>query len=272
MGDDLEIGNAVEQLGKDHPSHRRRGLIGPAEGPPDLVFGPFLGHVVGEFFGPRRVQEDRLAHRSHVLEEGEELGQVEWLAVDVGVDLYGDRAEILDGAPRFLHHGVGIVDRRSGDEAGEAVGMFGAQIRHRVGTDTAQFSRVLRRADDLQRRGGQRQYLHIVLAEHVHDLETAVEVGDHGNVDHPARNLLHRSELVAQRIKERLRPDVVENTDLLHCSDAILFDLRRDNRGHAFTAKSTMPAARQAQRRTSPALPVNATTLAAASAAANARR
>ena len=42
MGDDLEVGQLVEDAGIDQPRHAGRGLVGPAEAEPDLCLGRLL--------------------------------------------------------------------------------------------------------------------------------------------------------------------------------------------------------------------------------------
>src|SRR5262245_40541894 len=65
MGDDLELGIAVEQPVEHHPHHRYRGVVGPAEAPPHLEPRLRLRRIVGHARGARRVQPDRQVELGH---------------------------------------------------------------------------------------------------------------------------------------------------------------------------------------------------------------
>src|SRR6185312_3532511 len=95
--DDLQVRVLVHDAREDEPRHRRGGLVGPAEGPPDLVLRLLLGEIVREIGGTRWMHPDRFAGLVHGLEERLESRIVERLAGDVGVNLHAKRA-ILERA------------------------------------------------------------------------------------------------------------------------------------------------------------------------------
>ena len=65
MGDDLQVGKLLQPAGEDEARHRNRGLIRPAERPPDVVLRTLLVWIVGPLVAARRVQPDRLAELAH---------------------------------------------------------------------------------------------------------------------------------------------------------------------------------------------------------------
>src|SRR5690606_985335 len=106
------------------PRHGHAGLVGPAEGPPDLVERLLLVHVVGMAGAALGVDPDRLADLVHGGEETLELGPVEGLAADIGVDLHAHGAQVAYGPLHLANAGVARGEGGMGDEAGEVLGML----------------------------------------------------------------------------------------------------------------------------------------------------
>src|SRR5436190_16466478 len=106
MYDDLKVWVVIERLGEHEARHGGGGLVGPAEGPPDLVKRLLLVAIIRHLGAARRMHPDRLTELVHLLPERLVFGPVERLAADIGVDLHAERAELLDGAFRLAHAGV----------------------------------------------------------------------------------------------------------------------------------------------------------------------
>src|SRR6516165_6761425 len=126
VGDDLEVGMVVHDLGEHQAGHGSRGLVRPAERPPDFVERFFLVDIVRHVGPARRMQPDRLAELVHLFPERQILRPVERLAGDVGVDLHAERAELLGRTLRLAHAGVGRIERYLRDPAGKMVAFLRA--------------------------------------------------------------------------------------------------------------------------------------------------
>src|ERR1700722_6261790 len=88
VDDELQVGMAVDHLGEHEAPHGGRGLVGPAEGPPDFVERFLLVHVVGPRSGARRMDPDWLADLFHRRPELLVLRPVDRRAVDVRINLH----------------------------------------------------------------------------------------------------------------------------------------------------------------------------------------
>ena len=187
VGDDLQVGVFVHDAGEHQPRHRRRGLVGPAQGPPDFVFRFFLAEIIGEIGGARRMQPDRLAELVHGGEERVELGIVERLAGDVGVDLHAERA-VLDRALALAHAGVGRGERGFRHPAGEIIGIFLADLGEAVVDQLGVFLDLRALGERRQRRHRIGQDLRIVV-ELIDNLPARVEIVDAGDLAHPLADI-----------------------------------------------------------------------------------
>ena len=175
----LRFGILVERLGEHEPRHGDARLVGPAEGPPDLVERLLLVEVVRDLRAARRMQPDRLVELVHGGEERLELGPVQRLAADVGIDLHAERAELRDRALGLRGAGIGGRQRRLRDEGREALGVLGDQLGHAVVADPGELERDLGVAlgHRFQRRHRQRDDLRVV-GELVDHAQARVEIVD----------------------------------------------------------------------------------------------
>ena len=182
MGDDLQVRILVHDARIDQPHHRRAGLVGPAERPPDFVFRFRLGQIIGGIRRARRMQPDRLVELVHGGEERLEGRVVERLAGDVGVDLHAKRA-VLDGTLAFAHAGIGGADRRLRHPAGKMIGIFGADVGKSVVHHLGHVLDLGAFGEEFERRHRVGEDLRVVL-EPIDDLLAQVEIVDAGNVAH----------------------------------------------------------------------------------------
>ncbi len=167
VGDHLQAGVLVKDPGKDQPGHGGAGLVGPAEGPPDLVVGLVFGEVVRVVGAAGRVQPDGQVRLGHQVVQGQDIRVVNGTAVDVGEDLHPPGAKLLDGPVGLGQGGVHVVHGQGGDEAAEPVRVLLAVFRHAVIAGTGQIRRDIRSGQHLQRRLGQGDDL-LVVPELVH--------------------------------------------------------------------------------------------------------
>src|SRR5579883_1897223 len=210
MHHQLEARIVVERLGKDEARHRGRGLVRPAERPPDFVERLLLVEIVGKVRVARRMDPDRLVELAH---SGEELGvfrPVERLAVDVGVDLHAERA-VLDRALRLAHRAFRVAERHLADPARELVLVLGANVDEAVIDQLAQLLGLRALHDVLDRRHAVHEDLRIV-RKRIDHAAALVEVMDAGDLAHAladvgevAGDLLH---LVGERFRDEVRPCV----------------------------------------------------------------
>src|SRR5690349_17152675 len=151
MHDQLETRIVVDRLGEDEARHRGRGLVRPAERPPDSVQRLLLVEIVGEVRAARRMDPDRLAELRHGGEELCVFGPVERLAVDVGVGLHAERA-VLDRALRLAHRALRMAERHLRDPAREMILVLGADVDEPVIDQLAQLFGLRALHDVLDRR------------------------------------------------------------------------------------------------------------------------
>ena len=211
MRQDLQIGELVEHAGKDDARHRRRGLVGPAETPEDLVFRFVLGLVVGVRHRPRRMQEDRLAEALQSLEHREEGGIVERPPVDVGMDLRAAGAELGRCPVDFLHRCVRVVHRQAQKKARKPVRVGAADRGHAVIGDPGEGGRPVGAAEDVDRRLRHRDHL-LVVAELVEQPQPGVHVPERLD-GAPARHRAFGHGL-GQCLDEDFGKDMVEDIEL----------------------------------------------------------
>ena len=177
------------ELGKHQPRHRRAGLVGPAEGPPDFVFRFCFRCVVCNGGIARRVQPDRLVELFHRREERLERRVVERLAGDVGINLHAERA-ILDRAGSLRHADIGCAERALRHPAGEMVAVLGADLgqfvvdQPGIFLDLGAVARIsLRLGEDFERRHGVGDNLRVV-GEGVDHFAAGIEIVDAGHLTH----------------------------------------------------------------------------------------
>ena len=211
VGDDLEIGQLVEQSRVDQARHARRGLIGPAEAEPDLRLGRLLAGIVGKIRASHRMHPDRQVVRRHSLEDRAKLGFRERPARDIGEDLDAARAE---GGHRTIDLGerrLDIVHGERCNERRESVGMPAAKLRERVVREARERWRLVGRSNELERRVGEREHLlqAIELVEQGKpriDVPQRLQAGKSGE-RHMAGND------GAEAIEIRLRHEMIEDVD-----------------------------------------------------------
>src|ERR1700732_3004866 len=93
------------------PQQGAGSLVGPADGPPDLVKRLVLDRrVVRRLGAARRMQPDRRAELVHLFPERRVFGPVERLAGDIGVDLHAERA-VFERTLRLGGAGIGRRQR-----------------------------------------------------------------------------------------------------------------------------------------------------------------
>ena len=216
VGEDLQVGQLVENPREDEARHGGGGLVRPAEGPPDLVARFRLALVVGDVVrAARGVQEDGLAVPRRRLEHGKELRLVKGLAVDVGVDLQPVGA-VPESALRLLR-GIGRVHRQGGEIADEIVGVAVDELRQAVIAEPGELFRNGRLAERLQRRHAEGDHLDVVLVpEEVDDATPLVEVVDGRHAAHAHADVPRRAVRREHAIPDRLREEVVEGVDVTH--------------------------------------------------------
>ena len=117
-----------------------------------------------------------------------EHGFVERPAGERRKNLHAGGAELVDGALGLLDRTHDVGERQRGDEAGKAVGMLLAKLRHGVVGDARQRQALAGRGEILDRRIGQRDHLPVV-AELVHFLEPRIEVVDLAHAAQPGRDI-----------------------------------------------------------------------------------
>ena len=211
VGDDLEIGQLVEQPRVDQARHARRSLIRPAEAEPDLRLGRLLAGIVGKIRASHRMHPDRQVVRRHSLEDRAKLGFRQRPARDIGEDLDAARAE---GGHRTIDLGerrLDIVHGERCNERRESVGMPAAKLRERVVREARERWRLVGRSNELERRVGEREHLlqAIELVEQGKpriDVPQRLQAGKSGE-RHMAGND------GAEAIEIRLRHEMIEDVD-----------------------------------------------------------
>ena len=182
MGDDFHVGQFVEHAREHDACHACAGFVGPAEQPPDFVFGFFFARIIGKLRRARRVQPDRqIIFFDAALEDGVKLRLVERPAVDVGKHLYAPCAELADRVIHLVERRGNVVHRQRGDERRKQVGPFAHDFRHAVVGDARQRRRFIRPREKLNRRQRQREDL-LVVIKLAHHAYARVEIPQHGNV------------------------------------------------------------------------------------------
>ncbi len=219
--DDLQVRIVVHDLGEHEPCHRGRGLVGPAERPPDLVERLLLVDVVGHLGAARRMQPDRLAELVHLVPERQVLRPIERLAGDVGVDLHAERAG-LDGPLRFRHPGVRRIERDLRHPAREVVLLLRAQLGEAIVDDADQLIDLRRTLGEFLDRGLRiRQDLLIVLVA-IYDLLADIDVVDRRQRAHALAHVLvvagHVLHLVEEFFREEVRIRVDPHLRSSNCS------------------------------------------------------
>src|SRR6266566_1634861 len=131
----------------------------------------------------------RLAELRHRGKERLELWPVERLAVDVGVDLHADGAEVFDRALGLAHPAVGREQRRLGDEAREAVRVFGDDLGEAVVNKPDHILELLGFVHALGRRHRVGEDLRVVV-EHIDDPEALIEIMNARDFAHPLADVL----------------------------------------------------------------------------------
>ena len=217
MGDDLELGQLVHHAREHNARHGGGGLIGPAEGPPDLVFRLVLVPVVGHLLPAAGMDQDRLAAPGAGFEDAEELGLVERATGDVGIDLHAI-GTIVEGALQFAG-GIGMRHADGRRIARETVGIFLGQFGQPVIGELRHLM-AERGVVIIQRRLRDRQDLRIILVlEHVHDAETFIEIVDAGDGAHALADRLFGARDRQHLVEEGAREEMVEGIDILHVND-----------------------------------------------------
>ena len=207
----------VHDAAEHEAGHRDRGLVGPAEGPPDLVLRLLLCLVVGQIErAARGVQEHHLVMLLGDLEHRAEFRLVERLAVDVGMQLHAAGA-VLERTLEFLGR-VRRIHRQRGEPAAEVVLFLDAELGHAVVAELGEFLDLLGRAERFQRRHAQRDDLRVVIlvAEHVADLLATVEIVDGGNAAHARADVGRGAGGRQHLVPQTLREIVVETVDITH--------------------------------------------------------
>ena len=204
---------ALEQTVEHEPGHGGGGLVGPAEGPPDVVLGARLPLVVGDRRRARGVDPDREPVRGHALEDRPVLGRVEGLPVDVREDLHARRPEVADRPVDLAEGRLRVVHRERRHEAREAVGVPSDDLGHAVVGQPRQVGGQLRSAEGLDRGRAERQHLHVPLVA-VHDPEAQVEVGQHRDRARPLLHVARGRHDLAHAVEEGLGEDVGKDVDL----------------------------------------------------------
>ena len=125
MRQNIQLRKLIQNAAEHEPRHRNRGFIGPAEGPPDLVFRFLFAGVVGQFKGAARgMQKHHLAGFRGDFEHRTKLRQIKRLAVDVRVQLNAACA-IGESALKLLGGVLGI-HRQRGEPAAEVIRLSSA--------------------------------------------------------------------------------------------------------------------------------------------------
>ena len=136
MRDDLQVGIFVHDAGEHQPRHRRRGLVGPTQGPPDFVFRFLLAEIIGEIGGARRMHPDRLVEPFMAAKNGSNAGSSSGRPAML-VWICTPSAPFLIARVDFAHAGIGRGDRRLRHPAGEIIGIFlanlGEAVVHQLG-------------------------------------------------------------------------------------------------------------------------------------------
>ncbi len=177
MGDDLEIGQFIENARIDQPRHGRGGLVGPSEAEPDLGLGGLLAGVIRKVRAAHRMHEDRQVVLDHAAEDRPEFGQRERLARDIGEDLDAACAELIHGAIDLGERRVDIVQRQRRNEGREAVGMRVADLRQRIVREPRQCRGLIRPRNQLERRIGEREHL-LEAVEAIEQRQTGVDIAE----------------------------------------------------------------------------------------------
>ena len=141
-----------------------------------------------------------------------EFRAVERLAVDVGVDLHAERAEVLHRALGLAHAGVGRRQRGLRDEGGEFVRMLAADLGEAVVADAAEVLDHVVLDEGLERRHRIGQDLGVV-REHVDDLHAHVEVVDRRNAAHALADVLRVAGHFGRLFDEFFRNEVRVRVD-----------------------------------------------------------
>ena len=222
VGDDLEVGKAVEQSLEHDVRHRDARLVGPAERPPDLVMALLLLLVVGEVRAARRMEPDRQVELRHQLEQRKRLRCGERFAENVGEDLHARRTEITHCALRFLQEPIGIVHGKRRDEGGKTRRMLAHELRHAVVGKARHVGGHGRRSEDLDRRRTEADHLSVVV-ELIHDAEAGGEIDDCRDFAHALVHILAVRRDLEHPIVERLRENMIEDVEF-HRGPSIGFD------------------------------------------------
>ncbi len=216
VGEEAQVGVPVEDAREHDARHERRGLVRPAERPPDLVPRAVLRLVVGERAVAARMDADRAVQLCGLREDRLELRLVPGTAADVGVDLDADRAELADRALQLGDARVDVVQRQLRDPAGERVRMPLDELRLTLVRNLCQLDRRRRVAHVLERWRRQARDLTVVVAELLELAALEVEVDDRGDRADPRADVLRGGRLrqAQQTLRICAGQEVGERVDL----------------------------------------------------------
>src|SRR5436309_4198146 len=97
VGDHERARVAIEEPGEDEPAHGDARLVGPPEGPPQLVPRVRLARIVGDARRPDRMKPDRDVQLGGPLEHAQAPGLVQRAPVHVGEDQDAAGPQLPDG-------------------------------------------------------------------------------------------------------------------------------------------------------------------------------
>ncbi len=152
----------VEAARVHQPRHRDRGLVWPAQRPPDAVLGHWLGRIVRPHRAAGGVHPERAALLGDDVEDDLEPWLVQRRASDVGVHLRADRTELGHRPVQFGRSGLRIAHRQRGRESSEPIGEAADQRGEFVVGRLSELQRDRRLAEFLKRRNGQREHLPVI--------------------------------------------------------------------------------------------------------------
>ena len=174
--DDLDVRVSVEHAGEDDARHRGHGVVEPSDDAPGVKLARVLSGVVRPIGAANWMQEYRNIERCGAVEQRGDGRVVERPSLDIGIDLDADETQLPNRAIQLTDRGVDVVHRHAGGRAGESVGMACDKFRHFVVGDPRQLQRVSGFGDQLDRRIGDVDDLHVAVAGDVHGSEPGVEV------------------------------------------------------------------------------------------------
>lgn len=126
------------------------------------------------------MDKDRPVQIRHHFIQRHELGRIQWLAVDIGIQFDCPQPKVLDRSLGLFERGINVIHGQSGDPGRKPVGVFQHQLGQFIIGHATQLRRNFRRSDGMDRRRSHRNNLDVLIGI-VHYPEAGLKIHQGGN-------------------------------------------------------------------------------------------